>query len=465
MKTQTILITGGIVVNDSGMGYADLLIENEKVKAQALPGTFKDLHVDVSIDATDKFVLPGLIDPHVHFNSPFMGSKTIHDYDNGTIAAAFGGITTIIDFSTQPKGGSLLENLNQKEEEAHGKAYIDWSMHGIILDTDPKALAEIPQLIDKGVPTYKCFTTYRHADRMTDDQGMLRILETTARYGGMLMVHCEDDAIIEYHLNQELAAKHYDSIYHARSRPASAENEAIKRVIALMRECTAPVYIVHTSTAESVDIIEEARQAGLPIHSETCTHYLALTEEALKLENGYYFICSPPLRTQRDIDYLWRAAADGRIEVVSSDDAGMPSQERIKLGKGRFDKITNGMPGIEPRLSIMFTEGYGRGKISLPRLVALTSTNPAKLFGMYPDKGNLFPGADADLVIYNPKGKWTMRASNLHMNDDFCPFEGWKINGHVETVISRGQFVIKNGELVGKPGHGKRVIRKLSDAV
>lgn len=461
MENQTILIHGGVVVSESGMQNADLLIEGQTVKAQALPGTFAASQADVAIDAQGKYVLPGLIDPHVHFNSPFMGSKTIHDYDNGTIAAAFGGVTTIIDFSTQPKGGSILENLAQKEEEARGKAYVDWSMHGIILDTDERALAEIPLLIEKGVPTYKCFSTYRQANRMTDDEGMLKVLEATARYGGMMMVHCENDTILEYHLQKELAAGHFAAIYHARSRPPSAENEAIRRVIALMREVTAPVYIAHTSTAESVEIIQQARQEGLPLHSETCTHYLTLSEEALNRENGVYYICSPPLRKPHDMQQLWQAAADGRVEVVSTDDAGMPSEERVRLGSGRFDKITNGMPGIEPRLAILYTEGVYKGRISLPRLVALTSSNPARLFGMYPRKGHLSPGADADVVIYNPQGEWTMSAANLHMNDVFCPFEGWQIQGRVETVLSRGQFVVRDGALSGKAGHGQRVMRKL----
>ncbi len=437
------------------------MIEGERIKAQAQPNTFSPQEVDEVVDATGKLVLPGLIEPHVHFNSPFMGTTTVHDYDNGTIAAAYGGVTTIIDFSTQPKGGSLLENLGKKEEEAKGKAYIDWSMHGILLDASPLTLKEIPELIEAGVPTYKCFTTYKHADRMMDDDGLLRVLDATARYGGMLMVHCENDTIIEHHLRRHVEEGHFAWIYHARSRPPAAENVAIQRVIDLMTEVTAPVYIVHTSTAESVTLIHLARARGLPIHSETCTHYLALTEEKLLGENGHFYICSPPLRTQRDVDALWMGLKNNCIEVVSTDDAGVPTADRIRLGEGRFDRVPNGMPGIEPRLDLLHTEGVHKGRITLPQLVAITATNVARLFGLYPQKGHLGPGADADVVIYDPTVRWTMSSKTLHMNTDFCPFEGWQIVGRVQSVLNRGEFVIRDGALVGKPGRGRRIFRKL----
>lgn len=461
MMAKKLLIQGGTLVNESGVLQADLLIEGERIKAQGLPNTFPTQEVDEIVDATGKLVLPGLIEPHVHFNSPFMGTTTVHDYDNGTIAAAFGGVTTVIDFSTQPKGGSLLENLRQKEKEASGKAYIDWSIHGILLDASPLTLKEIPELIEAGVPTYKCFTTYKHANRMMDDDGLLSVLNATARYGGMLMVHCENDTIIEHHLRRHIEEGHFDWIYHARSRPPAAENVAIQRVIDLMTEVTAPVYIVHTSTAESVTLIHQARAHGLPIHSETCTHYLALTEEKLLGENGHFYICSPPLRTQRDVDFLWKGLSNECIEVVSTDDAGVPTADRIRLGEGRFDRVPNGMPGVEPRLDILHTEGVYKGRLSLPQLVAVTATNVARLFGLYPQKGHLGPGADADVVIYDPNAHWTMSAKNLHMNTDFCPFEGWQIVGRVQSVLNRGEFVIREGKLVGNPGRGQRVFRKL----
>ncbi|MCC6147086.1 MAG: dihydropyrimidinase [Anaerolineaceae bacterium] len=460
MTERSILIKGGRIVSESGILEGDLLIEGEQIKAQGTKGAFDNIKVDETVDASGKYVLPGLIDPHVHFNSPFMGTVSLHDYSNGTIAAAYGGTTTLIDFSTQPKRGSIVENLRQKEKEAQ-VSYIDWSMHGILLDASPETLREIPELVREGVPSYKCFTTYKHSDRLMDDASILKILEIPAEAGGILMVHCEDDSILEYHLQKELAQGHFEPIYHARSRPASAENISIQRVIDLMKEVAAKVYIVHTSTAESVGMIQSARIEGLPIHSETCTHYLTLTEEKLKEKDGYLYICSPALRTKKDNEALWKGLAAGCIETIGSDDAGVPTEDRIRISEGRFDKVPSGMPGVEPRLAILYSEGVCKGKIDMPKLVSITSTAIARIFGLYPQKGHLAPGADADVTIYDPKPEWVMSAKNHHMNTDFSPFEGFKIKGKVETVLCRGSFVIKKGELVGKSGFGKRVIRHL----
>ncbi|NPV75283.1 MAG: dihydropyrimidinase [Anaerolineae bacterium] len=461
MSEKKLLVKGGQLVSETGIIPGDLLIEGERIKAQGLKGAFDNINVDEVVDASGKYVLPGLVDPHVHLDSPFMGTVTVHDYNSGTIAAAYGGTTTVISFSTQPKGGSLLENLEQTEKKARDQAYIDWSLHGILLDAGPKTLTEIPKLVEAGVPSYKCFTTYRHADRLMDDDSILKLLEVTAEVGGILMVHCENDTILEYYLRKELARGHFSPIYHARTRPPSAENIAIQRIIDLMKEVVAKVYIVHTSTAESVEIIQSARVQGLPIHSETCPHYLTLTEKELEGENGQFFICSPPLRVERDIEALWIGLANGCVETVGSDDAGVSPQDNLRLAQGRFDKVPSGMSGIEPRLSILYTEGVCKGKIDLPKLVSVTSTAPAKIFGLYPQKGHLGAGADADVVIYDPEPEWVMSAKNHHMNTDFSPFEGFKIKGKVESVLCRGSFVIRDGALVGKAGHGKRIFRRL----
>lgn len=461
MNNTKKIIRGGSLVSSTGITSGDLLIVGEKIVAQAAPGVLDAAAVDEVIDAQGLLVLPGLIDPHVHFSSPFMGTITVHDYESGTRAAAYGGVTTIIDFSTQPKNGSLLGNLAQKEEEARGKAYIDWSMHGILLDAGSQTLAEIPELIQEGVPTYKCFTTYKHAQRMMDDDGIAAVLEITARHDGMLMVHCENDTLIEHLIREALAAGNYAPIYHARTRPPEAENIAIQRLIDLMRQITAPVYIVHTSTAQSVAIIAKARIEGLPLHSETCSHYLALTEEYLLGPNGNFYICSPPLRKQEDVDALWQAARAGFLEVISTDDAGVPPEDNLRLSQGRFDKTPNGIASIETRLDILYSEGVCKGKITLPQLVALTSTNPAHLFGLFPQKGHLAPGADADIVLYNPNSKWIMGAETLHMNTSFCPFEGWVVSGQVDSVLVRGQDLIRGRKFVGQPGFGRRIFRRL----
>jgi dihydropyrimidinase len=461
MTKKRLLIHGGMVVSESEVAKYDIAIEGERVIAHGLSGEFDSESFDEKIDATGLLVLPGLIDPHVHFDAPFMGSKTVHDFFSGTLSAAYGGVTTVISFTTQAKGDSILRNIEEQEKKAEGQAYIDWSIHGILLDASEQTLSEIPDMVEAGVPTFKCFTTYRHSDRMVDDDGILRVLRATAESGGMLMVHCENDAILEYRLERELAQGNTSWIYHARSRPRSAENVAINRIVDLMKEERAPVYIVHTSTMESAQIIQKARSQGEPIHSETCTHYLILTEDELKTDQGHLFICSPPLRTQKDLDALWKAARIGPIEVISTDDAGLPSEDRTRVAGGRFDKVPNGMPGIEPRLTMLYTEGVRKGRISLQRLVSLTAANPARLFGLYPQKGNLAPGSDADIILFDPDVKWIMSADTLHMNTDFCPFEGREVFGKPKTVFSRGEAVIRDYELVGTSKHGRRLFRKL----
>ncbi len=454
------LFRGGTVVSSERSTRADLLVEAERIRAVGLPGSFDREAADEVVDASGRFVLPGLVDPHLHFNSPFMGTRTLHDYGQGTVAAAHGGVTTVIDFTTQPKGGSILANLDQKEAEARASC-IDWSASGIVLDARPETLAEVPLLVEAGIPTYKCFTTYKHAGRLMEDEGLLALLEVTAAHGGMLMVHCENDAIIAHRTARAVAAGHREPIWHARTRPASAEVVAVRRVLDLVREVRAPVYLVHISAADCLPLIEEARAEGLPVHAETCTHYLALTEEALLGPKGQLFICSPPLREARDVEALWRGVASGALEVVSSDDAGVPPADSYRIAGGRFDAVPSGLSGIEARLAILYTEGVAKKRITLERLVELTSTGPARLFGLAPRKGSLAPGADADLVVFDPQPESVMTAATLHMPTDFCPFEGWKVKGRVESVWSRGQRLIEGGTFVGVPGRGQRVLRRL----
>jgi dihydropyrimidinase len=463
VDVKKILIHGGLVVTESHAAQYDIAVLGERVHALRLPGEFSPNDFDETIDARNLIVMPGLVEPHVHFDAPFMGGTTDHDMLTGTKACAYGGITTVISFSNQPKGASLVQNVRDWDEKNRERAYIDWSMHGLIYDADERTLAEIPELIGLGVPTYKCFTTYRHSGRLMDDDSMLRALRATAESGGMLMVHCEHDATCEYLTKKAIADGHTDWIYHARTRPALAENMAIQRVVDLLKTAPAPVYIVHASTAGSVRIVAEAQAQGLPIRAETCSHYLILTEECLNGEKGYLYICSPPLRTARDIEHLWNAARLGPIEVVSSDDAGLPGAMRKQLAQGRFDQVPNGMPGVEPRLTLLYSEGVKKNRIDLPKLVELTAANPARLFGLSPRKGTLTPGADADIVLFDPHVEWTMSASTLHMNTDFCPFEGRRVTGKAKTLLCRGEVVLREFELVGNPGHGRRIFRKLDN--
>ena len=455
------LIHNGLVVTGNHVAKYDVAIEGEHISSLNKTGELSKEYFDETIDAKGMIVMPGLVEPHVHFDAPFMGGTTDHDLLTGTKACAYGGITSVISFSNQPKGASLVENVKEWDEKNKGRAYIDWSLHCLVYDASELTLRDIPELVKIGVPTYKCFTTYRHSGRLMDDDSMLLVLKATNESGGMLMVHCEHDATCEYLTKQAIAEGRTDWIYHARTRPSMAENMAIQRVVDLMKTESAPVYIVHASTSDSVRIIAEAQESGLPIRAETCTHYLMLTEQMLKGEKGYLYICSPPLRTNLDNERLWFAAHTGPIDVVSSDDAGLPSEMRKQLAQGRFDKVPSGMPGVEPRLTLLYTEGVLKNRIDLPRLVELTSKNPAKLFGMSPQKGSLEPGADADVLLFDPNIEWTMSANTLHMNTDFCPFEGKKVTGKAKTLLCRGEVVLRDYELIGSPDHGKRVFRKL----
>ena len=454
------LIYGGLVVTNDTIGKYDISIVGEHIEALKIHGEFSAADFDEVIDASNLIVMPGLVEPHVHFDAPFMGGTTDHDMLTGTKACAYGGITSVISFSNQGKGESLVQNVKDWDKKNSGHAYVDWSMHGLIYDASELSLQEIPELIKLGIPTYKCFTTYRHSQRLMDDDSMLKVLKTTKENGGMLMVHCEHDATCEYLKEKAIAEGHTEWIYHAKTRPARAEDMAIQRVVDLMKTEKAPVYIVHASTADSVNIIAQAQSDGLPIRAETCTHYMLLTEKMLEREDGYLWICSPPLRQAHDLERLWNAAKLGPIEVVSSDDAGLPSQMRHDLCEGRFDKVPNGMPGVEPRLTLLYTKGVRENRIDLRKMVALVSTNPARLFGLK-NKGSLVPGADADICLFDPNIEWTMTASTLHMNTTFCPFEGEKVVGKAKTVLCRGEVVLRDYELAGSPDHGQRVFREL----
>lgn len=455
------LIYGGRVVTEDHVAMYDIAIEGEKIKALCAPGQLSPDDFDQVIDASGLLVMPGLVDPHVHFDAPFMGGTTDHDMLTGTKACAYGGITSVISFSNQGKGESLVQNVYDWEKKNAGKAYVDWSMHSLVYDASDVSLWDIPELVKIGVPTYKCFTTYRHSGRLMDDDSMLKVLKVTEDCGGMLMIHCEHDATCEYLTAEAVKAGRKDWINHALTRPNMAEDMAIQRVADLMKIVPGSVYIVHASTAGSVDIISNAQAEGLPLRAETCTHYLTLTDDELRdPDNGFKFICSPPLRSAKDNEVLWNAAKRGPIEVVSSDDAGLPTKMRQELCEGSFEKVPCGMPGVEPRLTIMYTEGVLKNRIDLTQLVKLTATNPARVFGLQ-EKGVLAPGYDADVLLFDPNVEWTMTADTLHMNTDFCPFEGKKVVGKAKTLLCRGEVVLRDYELVGSPEHGKRVFRKL----
>jgi dihydropyrimidinase len=457
-ELKSTLIRGGIAVSSQTVSQQDFLIQGEQITAI---GDLSNIEADIVIDAKGLLVLPGAVDTHVHFNDYFMNTVSVHDYYRGTLAAAHGGVTSIIDFANQAPGQSLQDTLKSKKEEAEGKALIDWGVHPVITQPTAETLEEIPQVVEQGAPTIKCYMTYQEEGLMIKDADLKRILESLRIAGGMLMVHAEDNDIIEENVPRMIGKGLTQAIYHARSRPPEAENLAISRCIQIARETGGRLFIVHMATDKGVELVEKAQRAGLDVFAETCTHYLIFTEKMLEREDGIKWICSPPLRNQAVQDRLWEGVKDGCISMVTSDDAAYSWEAKL-YGAERFDRCPNGIPGIEPRLTILYSEGVNKGRISLQRFVELISTAPARFFGLTPKKGKITPGADADLVLFNPKAKWTMSQKTLHMAADWSAYENIEVTGKIEKVFSRGELIIDGEKCLARKGRGRYLHRRLA---
>lgn len=458
---KTILIRGGEAVLGQTVSTQDLLIEDEKIRAI---GTLTGLGADEVIDARGLLVLPGAVDTHVHFNDEFMNTVSVHDYETGTRAAAFGGVTSIVDFSNQIPGKPLMQTIEAKKNEAREKALVDWGVHPVVTKFSKKIIEEIPLLVKAGAPTVKCYMTYRSEGLMVSENDMWEILESLKKAGGMLLVHAENNALIEGNVSRMLSSGLTRPIYHAKSRPPEAEIRAIQSCIKLAKETGARIFIVHMATAAGVELIGEARGEGLHIMAETCTHYLFFTEKMLEREDGIKWICSPPLRNERIQSKLWTGIRDGRISMVTSDDAAYSWEAKL-MGAERFDLCPNGIPGIEVRLPLLYSEGVAKGRISLPRFVELTSTTPALLFGLAPQKGSLAPGADADIVLFDPQARWVMSRESLHMAADWSAYENIPVTGKIVKVFSRGELIVDADRCIASKGRGRYLHRKLDPSV
>lgn len=443
------------MVLDGEVLKQDILIEGEKITAVGdLPG----IKASKEYNAQGLLVLPGAVDTHVHFNDEFMNTKSVHDYETGTLAAAFGGVTSVVDFSNQITGKPLLHTLEKKKQEAEGKALVDWGIHPVITEASPKILDEIPVLVNKGAPTIKCYMVYREEGLMVEEDDLKKVMDQLKKAHGMLMVHAEDNHTIEKKIPSLIKQGLTKPIYHARSRPPEAENKAIRKCIHLAEQTKARLFIVHMSTARGVQLVGQAREKGIDVRAETCIHYLYFTESQLERDDGIKWICSPPLRSQSNQEKLWEGLRDKRISLVTTDDAAYSWEAKL-MGAKRFDKCPNGIPGIEARLPLMHSEGVQKGRISLPRMVELISTKPAELFGMLPQKGTLNPGADADIVLFDPQKKWTMGRNTLHMATDWSAYEDIEITGKVEKVFSRGELIVDGEQLMAEKGRGRYIKR------
>jgi dihydropyrimidinase len=448
MKT---LIKNGTIVTAVDQYRGDVLVQDEKID---LIGTTLDLQVDKLIDATGKFVLPGGIDVHTHLDMPFGGATSADDFETGTIAAAFGGTTSIVDFAIQYKGQTLHHAWETWMKKADGKAVVDYGFHMIMTDLNDQTEQEMDALVNQGITSFKLFMAYRGIF-MLDDGSIFRALLRTGQNGGTICMHAENGDVIDVLVQRALKAGHTAPKYHALTRPARAEAEATHRAIALAEIADVPIYIVHLSAAEALEMVTEARDRGLHAYAETCPQYLFLSYDNYEEPdfNGSKYVMSPPLRDRAKQAQLWRGLAFNDLQCISTDHCPFCMKEK-RLGESDFSKIPNGAPGIETRMSLVYDGGVREGRISLNRFVELTSTSPAKIFGLFPRKGTIAPGADADIVVFDPNRTMTLSAKTLHMNVDYNPYEGRQVTGATDTVLSRGRVIIEGGKFVGRKGGG-----------
>jgi dihydropyrimidinase len=455
---MSILIKGGRVVTAADDYTADVYVEDETV---SLIGDALDVQADRVIDASGKYVLPGGVDPHTHLDMPFGGTITVDDFESGQTSAACGGTTCHVDFIIQPKGMTFAEALEEWHSKREGKAVIDNGFHMAVTDLkDGGTLEELATLPDQGVTSYKLFMAYKGAI-MVDDETLFRVMQVAADTGALVMVHAEHGDAIDVLVKQALAEGKTEPKYHALTRPPETEGEATNRAIQLARVAGCRLYVVHVSCKEAVEPIAIAREKGWDVWGETCTQYFFIDYTHLERPNfeGAKYVYTPPPRPKENQDVLWSAVKTDVLSVISTDHCAFLWDGQKTLGKGDFSKIPNGGPGLENRLHMIHEFGVRQGRITLNRMVELLATNPAKYFGLYPRKGTIAVGSDADIVVFDPEKKVTISAATHHSKCDYNLFEGTEVTGSPEVVLLRGKVLVENGEFLGRPGDGHFVRR------
>jgi dihydropyrimidinase len=450
---MSVLIKNGNIITSVDNYVADIFIDDEKVR---IIGIDLAAQADKTIDATGKYVIPGGIDPHTHLDFPFGGTVTSDDFRTGTIAAAAGGTTTIVDFAVQQRGHSLSEALDTWHGKAEGKAAVDYGFHMIILDMPDSRLPEMDEMVRRGVTSFKMFMAYPGAV-MVDDATIFKSLNRSSDNGALVALHAEHGHMIDVMVKEALAEGKTSPRYHALTRPTITEAEATHRAIRMAQVAGAPVYFVHLSCFEALQEVQEARAGRGYVYAETCPQYLTLDNSVYDQEGfeGAKYVLTPPLRDPWQKDELWKGLRRDDLQVVSTDHAAFRFGDQKTLGKDDFSKIPNGGPGIESRFSLLYTGGVASGVIDMHRLVEIFSTTPAKLFGLFPRKGTIAVGSDADIVIFDPNEEMTLSAATQHMNVDYSMYEGMKVKGVPQVVLSRGKVLIEDGKYMGTPGEGK----------
>src|SRR6476620_4117590 len=455
---MSVLIKGGRIITAADDYVGDIYVEGERI---TLIGESLDVQADRTIDASGKYLLPGGIDPHTHLDMPFGGTVTIDDVESGQTSAAFGGTTCHVDFIIQPQGSTFADAIAEWRSKANGKQVIDMGYHMAVTDLDEGGtLEELASLPDQGITSYKLFMAYKGA-LMVSDETLFKTMEVAADTGALVMVHAENGDAIDVLVKKALADGHTEPHYHALTRPPETEGEATNRAIQLARVAGAPLYVVHVSCKESVEPIALAREKGWDVWGETCTQYFFVDYTFLEKPNfeGAKYVYTPPPRAKANQDVLWNAVRTDVLSAISTDHCAFLWDGQKTMGRDDFSKIPNGGPGLENRLHMIHHFGVGDGHITLNRMVELLSTNPAKLFGLYPRKGTIAPGSDADIVVFDPEKRVTISASTHHSKSDSNLYEGSEENGPPEVELLRGNVLVEGDELVAQPGIGQFVAR------
>ena len=448
------IIKNGFVVNADRAEKTDIAVKDGIIVALGDAASFAE--AKQIVDAEGMYVFPGMIDSHAHIASTGVEFNSLDDYPSGTVAAAYGGTTTIVDFSFLKEGETPKMALDRKLAEAENNCYVDYSFHPCINKADPQHYAEIREMLRNGFTSVKLFTVYR-GSLMMEKEGVYEVLKMVAEENGIALVHAESADMIEHNISEAIKSGRTTPWDHASCRPPITETEAMHGVVAIAEETKAPIIFAHMTTGQTRTLLQKYR-GEFPVFVEVCPHYLTLTEDLYKGENGCYFVCSPPIRSKEEQESLWTLVEDGMVDLINSDHTDFSTAQKL-AHKDYFPSIPNGLPTLEDRGVVLFSEGVAKGRISLNRFVDLTATKTAKLMGMYPRKGVIQPGSDADIVVFDPKAKRIRTAADHHMKTDYTPFEGMELTGKVVHTIVRGNFIIENGKFTGTSFRGKLIKR------